>query len=207
MRQRAEARRLEILRAAARVFRHRGFAETGMREIAAEADLSPGNLYHYFAGKHEILFFCQDRSLEVMLAALRDARSDGGSAAAQVRSIVRSHVLCLLDGMEGSAAHLEIEALPAALRERIIAKRDRYERGIRRLISTGVRSGEFTACDPKLVTRAILGAANWTARWFRPEGPTPPASVADELAGFLVRGLTHGTSIGPGDKSGPGEVS
>ena len=63
-RRRAEAQRLNILRAAARVFRQRGFAGAGMREIAREADLSPGNLYHYFRGKHEILFFCQDRWLD-----------------------------------------------------------------------------------------------------------------------------------------------
>ncbi len=207
MRQRAEARRLEILRAAARVFRQRGFAETGMREIAAEAALSPGNLYHYFAGKHELLFFCQDRSLDVMLEALRDARSKDASASARIRSIIRSHVRCLLSGMDGSAAHLEIEGLPTALRDRIIEKRDRYERGIRRLISAGVRSGEFAPCDPKLVTRAILGATNWTARWFRPEGPTPAARVADGLAGFLVRGLTHGTPPGPARTTGSGEVS
>lgn len=37
---RRDARRLAILNAAARVFRERGFASTGMREIAAAADLS-----------------------------------------------------------------------------------------------------------------------------------------------------------------------
>src|SRR5204863_5137742 len=48
LRRRADARRVEILRAAARVFRQRGLAAAGMREIARAADLSPGNLYHYF---------------------------------------------------------------------------------------------------------------------------------------------------------------
>ena len=59
LRRRYFTRRLEILRAAGREFRVRGFAETGMRDIAEAAALSPANLYNYFRGKHEILFFCQ----------------------------------------------------------------------------------------------------------------------------------------------------
>lgn len=160
-----------------------------MREIAAEAELSPGNLYHYFKGKPEILYFCQDRSLEQMLEALQRSRLSGVPAAVQLRDVIHAHVCCLLDDLEGASAHLEVEALPPGPRETIIRKRDRYERGIRRLVSAGVRGGEFAACDPKLVTRAILGAVNWTARWFRPEGPRPAAAVAGDLADYLVRGL------------------
>src|SRR6202011_6308410 len=74
IRRRYLARRLEILRAAGKEFRVRGVAETGMRDIAAAADLSPANLYNYFQGKHEILFFCQDNSLDRMIAALERAR-------------------------------------------------------------------------------------------------------------------------------------
>ena len=67
---RSEARRTEILRAASRVFRRRGLAAAGMREIAEEADVSPGILYYYFSGKDEILLFCQERTLEHMLAEI-----------------------------------------------------------------------------------------------------------------------------------------
>ena len=66
-------RRLAILKAAARAFRDKGFAAAGMRDIAVAADLSPANLYHYFRGKDELLFFCQDRSLDRLLAALASA--------------------------------------------------------------------------------------------------------------------------------------
>jgi AcrR family transcriptional regulator len=182
---------MEILRAAAKVFRASGFAGAGMREIAAAADLSPGILYHYFAGKHEILAFCQERALEKMLASVGAARASRPPLAEQLRAIVRSHILCLLDDVDGSAAHLEIDSLPPKLRSRIIAKRDEYERAIRKLISDGVAKKQFSPCDPNLVTRAILGAANWTAQWYRPGGDQSPAEVADALAAYLVNGLSR----------------
>src|SRR5438552_11576146 len=165
---RAEARRVEILRAAAQIFRSRGFAAAGMRDIAVAADLSSGNLYHYFRGKDELLFFCQDRSLDRLLDALARARRGAGPLPGRLREMAAAHVLCLLDDVEGSAAHLEVDALPARLRARIVAKRDTYERGVRALVASGIRRGALRPTDPTFATRAFLGALNWTAHWFRP---------------------------------------
>jgi AcrR family transcriptional regulator len=106
------------------VFRARGFANAGMRDIATAADLSPGNLYHYFRGKNELLFFCQDRSADRLLAALTVARRDRRPLPDRLRDMAIAHVLCLIDEVEGSAAHLEINTLPPRLRARIVAKRD-----------------------------------------------------------------------------------
>ncbi len=196
LRRRGEARRLDILRAAARVFRRRGFAAAGMREIADEADLSPGNLYYYFSGKDEILYFCQDRTLEQLLAAAAAARASGAPLPERLRAVMESHLRCMLDELEGATAHLEPEALPEGLRRQIVAKRDAYERAIRALVADGVERGEFAPCDPALVTRAILGAMNWTARWYRPDGPQPVGEVAAALADYLARGLAPARSSG-----------
>src|SRR3954467_14025890 len=125
------------MRAAAQVFRARGFAAAGMRDIASAADLSLGNLYHYFRGKDELLFFCQDQSADRLLAALAAARKDRRPLPIRLRGIAIAHVLCLIDEVEGSAAHLEVDALPARLRARIVAKRDAYERGLRALVAGG----------------------------------------------------------------------
>jgi AcrR family transcriptional regulator len=186
------------MRAAARVFRARGFAAAGMREIAVAANLSPGNLYHYFRGKNEILYFCQDRSLDQMLDALEDARRTRGPVPIRLQRLAAAHVRCLVDDLEGSAAHLEVDALPARLRRPIIAKRDRYERGVRALITGGIRRRELRAEDALVATRAFLGALNWTAHWFRPEGPHPPERVAKLVADYAVAGLLNGNrSKGP----------
>lgn len=188
-RRRSETRRLEILRAAARVFRRRGIAAAGMREIAEEADLSSGNLYYYFGGKDEILVFCQERTLESLLAAVEAARAMPAPCAERLRAVLRSHVHAMLDELEGATLHLEFDSLPEALRARLIAKRDRYERALRELVAEGMRRGEFAPGEPALITRAMLGAVNWSARWYRPDGAQSVAEIAQALSDYLVRGL------------------
>ena len=184
-----EQRRLAILRAAARVFRRLGLSATGMREIAEEADLSPGNLYYYFRSKDEILLFCQERTLERLLLAAKKALRQPGSSADRLRAVLNAHVHCMLDELEGATAHLEVEALPQEMRVGVIEKRDSYEYAVRRLVTEGVKRGEFAPADPALVTRAMLGAVNWTARWYRSDGPRSVAEIADQLSDYLVRGL------------------
>ncbi len=195
IRRRYLARRLEILRAAGREFRVRGFAETGMRDIAAAASLSPANLYNYFRGKHEILYFCQDNSLDRMLAALEKARRSRTTVAHRLRLVIVSHLRCVLDEVEGSAAHYLTSPLPAHLHRRLVSKRDRYENGVRQMIVSGTRSGEFVPCDPALATRALLGALNWSVLWYSPAGPLTAAEIAEGFADYLL----HGLLAKPGD--------
>ena len=189
MQRRRDATRIAILRAAGRIFRERGFAETSMRDIAAAADLSVANLYHHFSGKDEILFFCQDRSLDLMLAAVAAARRLTGDPTVRLRQVLRAHGGAVLDDVEGAVAHVATEALSDPLRRRIVAKRDRYERAVRGLVGACVANRESVNGDVAVLTRAMLGALNWTATWFRPDGERSAAAVADTIASYLIRGL------------------
>src|SRR6185436_1892589 len=148
---RRNAARVSILRAAGRIFRERGFADTGMRDIAEAADLSVAHLYHHFSGKDEILFFCQDRSLDLMLAAVARATRLSTGPAERLRHVLRAHVETVVDEVEGAVAHLGTDTLSGRLRRRIVAKRDRYERALRTLV--GAVAADVAPADIPVITR------------------------------------------------------
>ena len=177
------------------MFRERGFADTGMRDIAAAADISAASVYHYFGGKDELLYYCQDSALDRMLDAVVAARRAEASAAGRLQAILLAHVRTVLADVEGASAHLHTESLPPKLRAALVRKRDRYEQALRRVIAEGVRSGELVDMDPAIVTRAMLGAMNWTVTWFRPGGASSADTVGDLIAHFLVRGIASRTPV------------
>jgi len=74
----AEIRRREILEASAACFVRRGFHQTTMNEICAEADISPGGLYRYFESKEEIVVAIAeaDRSDTQRLLGIMDGSDD-----------------------------------------------------------------------------------------------------------------------------------
>jgi AcrR family transcriptional regulator len=59
-----EARREQILKAAVCCFARNGYHATTMQDVCREAELSPGAVYRYFTGKHEILEAVFEQSME-----------------------------------------------------------------------------------------------------------------------------------------------
>ncbi len=66
----SEETRARILAAALRVFRHRGFDQATMREVAAEAGVAVGAAYYYFDSKDAIVMAFYQQSQDEMAPAL-----------------------------------------------------------------------------------------------------------------------------------------
>ena len=188
--ERTLAKKREILRAASQVFRQKGLQATGMREIAAEAGMHAGNLYYYFANKQELLAFCQEDSLEQLLAMADRVAAETETPEAHLRQLIVEHVRILNEAIPGSLAHLEVEALEEPWRMRIQEQRDEYEEIFRDVIRDGVADGAFRRVDPKVAALAVLGALNWTVKWFQPGGGRSAADIGDDFSKVLVDGLT-----------------
>lgn len=186
---RADRKRAEILRRAAEVFRRKGFRGAGMREIATGLGLAPGALYYYFESKEDLLHACQRLSLERLLRSASEIAADAATPAEKLRRLVLAHLSHVLGELGGSFAHVEFHALPDAQLAEVVGWRDTYERIVRGVIEDGIRAGAFRAVDGKLAALALLGALNWAAVWWRPDGPLPVAEVAGRTADLFLKGL------------------
>ena len=181
--------RVEILKSAAVAFRRLGYHGATVEKIAAVLHMKKGNLYYYFHNKEEILFACHQYSLDRLLAQLDEVEQSGLAPDEKLRQLIVFFVHTILDELHGTALFLELEALSPAHLKTVIARRDRFDHGIRHILEEGIRMGLFGPADAKLLSFAILGAVNWIPRWYNPDGPATSQEIADRFADYLIGGL------------------
>src|SRR6516165_12628 len=68
-----DARRDQILDAARRCFLRDGFHATSMQDLFAEASLSSGAFYRYFASKDDVIIAIAEDNMGGVLETIRDA--------------------------------------------------------------------------------------------------------------------------------------
>jgi AcrR family transcriptional regulator len=182
-------RKIEILKSAAAAFRRRGYYGASVDEIASALEMTKGNLYYYFRNKEEILYACHDYSLDVLLGLLEEVQADPSRADDKLRKLILAFIHMMLDELRGTALTLDLQALSPALLKRIIAKRDRFDRGLREIIQQGMDQGLFRAGDAKMIGFAMMGSVNWITKWFDPDGPMSSEEIGQRFADYLVGGL------------------
>jgi TetR/AcrR family transcriptional regulator, repressor for uid operon len=114
----AEARREQVLTAAADCFRRRGYHGAGMAEISKTAGMSAGHIYNYFASKEAIIEAIIQHDMEEMFSIFQEFENQAGDL-----------MSVMLDGSEqGVERHmdkdqtaLELEMLAEAARNQKVA--------------------------------------------------------------------------------------
>jgi TetR/AcrR family transcriptional regulator, cholesterol catabolism regulator len=188
-----------IVQAAALLFSESGYSATTMRDIARAVGVLPGSLYAHVDGKETLLVEIVDRGIDRFLAQA-EAIPRGAPPSEQLRLAVRLHVDVVAEDPSGThVVFHQWRHLTGLHRDRVLAKRQRYEDVFTRIVGDGVASGAFAGdLDRRVAVRAILGALNWTAEWLGLERGPRAAQVGDRLADAVLWGL-----VAEGDGSDP----
>jgi TetR/AcrR family transcriptional regulator, cholesterol catabolism regulator len=189
------SRRQAIEDVASDLFRERGYAATGIRDIARALSMQGASLYAHVTSKEDVLFAIVDRAASRFEAAADRAEEDAaarrpGDPAEALAALVRAHVKVLTADVDEAGVFVhEWRALGVERRSAILIRRDAYERRFRQHIEHGIAIGVFGMTDPAVAASAILSAMNGVAAWYDPNGRLPAGRIADHLADLSLRML------------------
>jgi TetR/AcrR family transcriptional regulator, cholesterol catabolism regulator len=182
-------KRRKILSSAARIFSRKGYDKTSLEEIAAGLKLSKASLYHYVHSKEELLYLVQLQAIEEARDNLKRVLSSADDPVEKLRRAITSHVAIITQPHVIGAFRQQEQALTLKWRREIIAAREDFERQLQSIVREGITAGVFQTGDWKMATMAILGALNWTVRWYSSQGRLTVAEIGDFMVAFLLPGL------------------
>jgi AcrR family transcriptional regulator len=184
-------RREEVLQAAAALFAEKGFAGTSTNDIAEALGIKGGSIYYYIDSKEGLLFELMEDIYGLLLTALDEILSSDASTLEKLRRLIDLHVTGMAEHRHRGALILnEARSLTPEHQEAVARLAAVYEDGLAGVIVRGQEEGVIDpALDPKLVTKALLGAGNWINRWYREGGAWSPDDVSSQYARIFLFGL------------------
>lgn len=155
----AEKRRL-ILDAAVRVFARQGFHTCRVSDIADEAGVAYGLVYHYFSSKEQMLDTLFLDRWDVMLGAIAEADRSPRTPREKLHQVA-SFIIDSYRHEPDVMKVIIVEVTRAANtfgRTHLARIREAYD-GIARIVAAGQRSGEFgDAITPEFAAQAFYGS-------------------------------------------------
>jgi AcrR family transcriptional regulator len=186
-------RRGDLLRVCARLFREKGFDGTSIRDISHAAGMHSGSPFYHFKTKQEMLVAVMGQGLEEGLRHLEAVAALKLPPAEKFRKLVRAHLETLCgDGHDFIPVMLyDWRSLTPANRRGVIYLKDRYD-ALWQKVTDELQAEGIMRGDAQLARLFTFGVLNWTARWYRAGGRKSLDEIAEEAAGFLLRGRQQG---------------
>jgi AcrR family transcriptional regulator len=185
-------RKEEIVQIAGDLFARRGFAATTVREIADEAGILSGSLYHHFDSKEAIAEDILSRYYDGMAERYSAIAKEHGDESCSLAELIRVAFSGIRDdpqavGLIQNSGDLLLENERFAHIREVNAELKRIWLNV---INSGIRSGVFKPdTDAKLLRRFVRDSLSAAVRWWRPDGRYTIEEVADRYIDMIYGGI------------------
>jgi AcrR family transcriptional regulator len=152
-----EDKRRQLLDAAVRVFARKGYHASRVGDIAEEAGVAHGLLYHYFRSKDQVLEAVFHENWNALLARIASVEESDEPAADQIRHIAAIVLRTWLHLPDVVRVVIQEFGRSPELAERIGELTQPID-AIQRVIARGVERGEFRKdIDPAFAATVVYG--------------------------------------------------
>jgi AcrR family transcriptional regulator len=177
-------RHRDIMEAAAALFAERGYAATSVRDIGERVGLLGGSLYHYIKSKEALFVRIHDIALQVAEDRIQAAVSSRSDPWERLEAACVTMLEIQLDPNSLTMPLMnDFASAPPEIRERLVSKRDAFEKMFRSLISDLPLD---PALDRGIYRLLLLTLLNNVSSWYRPGGLTP-----EDIGRQIVRIFRH----------------
>jgi AcrR family transcriptional regulator len=189
----AEDKRRQILDAAVRVFARKGYHASRVGDIAEEAGVAHGLLYHYFESKADVLEAVFHENWSVLLDRIASVEATEEPAVDQLRHIAAIVLRTWLHLPDVVRVVVREFGRSPEVAERIAVLAQPI-RAIERVIARGVERGEFRQdIDPRFAATVVYGSIDeLLTGWVLGRLPSSEEDVAkaeQTLVEVTLRGL------------------
>ncbi len=185
----AETRKEEIIKTAAKLFKEKGYSAVTMRDIATVMGIKAASLYNHISSKQDILKDIIISLAEAFTTGMQDIKSSEMSSIQKVQAVVKLHVNITAENTYGMASlnndwmHLEEK------RSYYLSLRNGYEADFRSILLAGIKQNEFTDSNVEVMLFSILSTLRSLYLWIPKKEDLTPDALSKNLSSILINGI------------------
>jgi TetR/AcrR family transcriptional regulator, cholesterol catabolism regulator len=191
-----EARRRELIEAAAAVFKEKGYEAATLNDIAERIGADRASLYYYVASKHELFEEAVKGVLESNLEEAERVLAGEGDARGKLQLIIERLISSYEENYPHTYLYIQEDMRRVATynsdwSREMIRKTRRFESIVFSLVAAAVEEGKFRDdVSVDLAVKALFGMLNWTHRWFQPGRHVSGRELADAFTAIFLDGMS-----------------
>lgn len=190
------AKREELVRIAAKLFKEQGYQATKLLDIAQAAGLDRATVYYYVGSKEELFRETVEGVLDSNMSEAQRLLADTSlSWADRLHAIYIRLMVSYEENYPATFVYIQEQMHQVGSEETVwaqeIMKKTRlFDQMLIGFIREAIASGELRSnIPPRLVENALFGMLNWTHRWFIPGGVMTGLEVAEAFWSIFMDGM------------------
>ena len=186
----AQTTKEKVKLTAQKLFRERGYAAVGMRELAKEVGIEAPSIYNHYKSKDDLLReICFDMARQ-FFSAFDIAVITEEKFQRKLKTVIQSHICVIASNLEASEVFFnEWMFLEEPHLSRFKKMRFEYEMKFRDVIDKGIKKGDFKEMNSKLIAFAIFSALNATYELYRSSENLSQEEIAEDISELLLKGI------------------
>ncbi len=185
-----EAKRLEILHAAVRVFAEKGVAAAKIQDIAKAAGIAQGTIYIYFKSKEEVFEYILKSHVSAMDAILSSLNDTDTNPRERLRKIV----LGIVQETPHDHAVIVLDIMSAMIRDPRYNWAEQSFTGFRKVIADclkdGIKQGVFRAVDADMLSSSLISLIHGLGLMGLMDHESfPQKKIVEQTLEIILRGI------------------